>query len=783
MKPSFVVIALACSVGIASILALSTLPTYTTIYLVATGGVLLAAGTWQKNLHPSLYILAIALLAFDYGCLRAKHALANRLDSTKEGYYQLIGTVESIPITAPGYSQVQIHVQKLTSLNRQQLTTNPKSVRLNWYNAQAPWHCSETWDLLVKLKPPRSIYNPASFDQEAWYLAHGIDALGYVNDADKAKLLDKGSWWQISVNQLRERLNQRILMSCQKLDGCAQVQAITIGQRDQFSQQDWQMLQATGTNHLFAIAGLHIGLVASACFWISKHIWRCLPRLPLWLPAPTIGWFGALLGACAYSALAGFALPTQRACLMLVIIALARLGGRSLPPWHAWALALVVILVYQPMWILDTSLWLSFGTVALLIFSFANRWPKATSHRQQFLRLQWLLSVGLWPLTAYYFQNLNTVGLVANLFTIPWIALTILPCCLTGALICEASPQLASVLWQAASHQLHWLKQGLILLSHLSYSQWPVSFHSVWPLMLGCFGVLLLLAPKAVPARWLGLCYCYAALCWPKPQPPPHALWLSLLDVGQGLSVLAQTQHHALVFDTGSRFSEQDDMGLSVVIPALKAAGIRHLDTLVISHADNDHAGGVSSVTAFLPIDHFFTSDIARLSELVPTAPWQACRVGQHWRWDDVDFEFLYPSFDSQQKPGNDCSCVLRISTSQQQLLLTGDIEKFSENYLIEHQKTRLASNVLVVPHHGSKTSSTSAFVLAVKPDIALFPLGYHNKFHFPHLQVVHRYQAIHTNLYDTAMSGQINVILDPDSSLIPVTATRLQHPPFWRVP
>lgn len=778
-------VTLAQILGTSAVLLLShllspaVLITLTLISLLTAGLSYRVTRVWQ----PWLLLGSLAILAFVYGHWRAQLALEDRLPAKAEGTYRLVGTMDSLAATHDKDSQVTLRVQRLTPLDIRPIPLSVKHIQVHWYQTAAPWHSGETWQLMVKLKPPRSTYNPASFDQEASYLAHGIDAVAYVNRPQQSHRVAPARAGSLWATRVRERLNQVIVDSCHDQDGCAQVQALSIGQRDGFSQQDWRILQSTGTNHLFAIAGLHIGLVAAACFWLGKFLWRRIPGDGLlWLPAPVAGWLFTLVGAYGYSLLAGFAIPTQRACLCLLALVIARLHHRRLPAWHAWALALSLLLLYQPLNLLDASVWLSFGTVALLIYGLAGHWPPSKNHWHSFFRLQIILFIGLWPLTIYYFQNLNLCGLISNFYAIPWVAIGILPLCLGGVLLSPFTPTLAASLWQIACLQLHWLKHSLNLVGHLPYSQWPFYLSSIGLLLLACVGVALLLAPKAVPGRWLGLCYCAAALYWPKPQPAPDSLWLSLLDVGQGLSVLVRTQHHALVFDTGNRFSTEADMGLRVVIPSLKAAGLHRLDALIISHGDMDHAGGASSVADYLPIDHFYTSDIPKLSTFVPNAPWQACVRGMHWRWDGVDFQFLYPPADSTLPHGNDRCCVLKITAGQHSVLLTGDIEKTSESYLVNHEADHLTSEVLVAPHHGSKTSSSEAFVSEVKAPIVLFPYGYHNRYHFPNPSVIQRYRDHRSQLYDSASGGQINAYLS-NTSPIRIEATRQSHATFWRYP
>lgn len=730
-------------------------------------------------------MIGALLLSLSYCVQRAEWALARRVPATAEGHYWLTGVIANIPTPTTGYSQAEVAVLTLTAIDTTAPTIPPRKLRLSWYNTArtpaATWKNGETWRLLIKLKPPRSTYNPASFDQEAWFLAHEIDGSGYVSNTNSALRVSQSPRWQNLIQQLRAHFIRRIEASCSGSEGCAQVQALTVGHRDAFTLKDWQLLQATGTNHLFAIAGLHIGFVAAAAFWFGKQAWRLIPRAPLWLAAPTFGGCFALLAACGYSTLAGFLLPTKRACIAMALLLIARLWHRRLPPWHAWSFALMAILAWQPLWILDSSVWLSFGTVALLIYVYAYRWPKPTRGWRGFIHLQAILSLGLWPLTAFFFGTMSMSSFIANCLAIPWVALTVLPWCLFAVLIDPLQPAVAGECWRLASFQLHLLKQGLRLLSQLPYSHFALSMTQPGLVLLSSIGIFILFAPKALPARGLGLVFCLTALLWPPISLAPQTIRLTLFDVGQGLSALIQTQHHALVFDTGSRLSEQVDMGERVVVPALKAAGIHRLDMLIISHGDNDHAGGAYSVWASLPINRGYTGDITQLTKSVPHFPWHACIAQTAWLWDDVHFQFLYPPANDLHA-GNDHSCVLKVSNSTQQILLTGDIEKSSERYLLQNNAALLASTVLIAPHHGSKSSSTPAFVAAVKPQWVLFPTGYHNRFHFPHPSIIKRYQTLPAERYDTAIHGQIIVTLTPNMAPTVIT-TRQDKPPFWRIP
>jgi competence protein ComEC len=396
----------------------------------------------------------------------------------------------------------------------------------------------------------------------------------------------------------------------------------------------------------------------------------------------------------------------------------------------------------------------------------------------QWGRVQWLAAVGLLPLLLLLFQKASLVAPLANLIAVPWVSLLTVPLTLLGSLTLWLVPTLGEGLLQLALWTLHglwWLLQGL---ADWPLAQWGQAAPPAWALAAAVLGLLWLLAPRGVPARWLGAVWLLPLFLLPTAAVPPGQARVALLDVGQGLAAVVRTQHHALVFDTGPRFASGFNTGEAVVGPYLRARGVRQVDTLVVSHGDNDHIGGVEGLLATVPVVHLLSSVPDKL------APRQAqdCRAGQHWQWDGVSFDMLNPpaAAPSGGRRENNRSCVLRVQARGQRLLLTGDIEAGAERALIRRLGGELAAEVLVVPHHGSKTSSTAAFVEAVSPRLALFPVGYRNRYGFPKAAVVERYRQRGVQLWDSASNGAIELALGAGPVQGTIQGYRQQAARYW---
>ncbi len=435
------------------------------------------------------------------------------------------------------------------------------------------------------------------------------------------------------------------------------------------------------------------------------------------------------------------------------------------------AIALLLVLLYDPLAALSVGFWLSFTAVAVIVL-FLNARQRRGIDWRSLGRLQWGIAIGLTPLLLLFFQQVSLVGPLANLFAVPLFGLLVVPFTLAGTMATMLLPDvLTASLLQLAVWVLKLVWALLEYLAGLPYSVWTQHSPNLWPLAAAVVGVALLLAPRGWPARWLGAVWLLPMFTLQPATPTAGAFWFTLLDVGHGLAAVVRTHAHTLVYDTGPRFSARFDAGRAVVVPYLRRQGVGRIDTLVVSHGDNDHIGGVDSVLADVAVDKIISS----VPERLPMA--KACIAGQEWRWDDVQFKILHPA-DGSDLRGNNASCVLKVTGRYGSILVPADIEARAEKELVKREGKALASQVLVVPHQGSKTSSTGAFVRAVAPQVALFSTGYRNPFKHPHPQVKARYERQQVRSYNSATHGAVEVRFKEGG--IEVRPYRQQNRRYW---
>ncbi|MEE9451429.1 MAG: DNA internalization-related competence protein ComEC/Rec2, partial [Gammaproteobacteria bacterium] len=366
-------------------------------------------------------------------------------------------------------------------------------------------------------------------------------------------------------------------------------------------------------------------------------------------------------------------------------------------------------------------------------------------------------------------------ALLANAIAIPSIGFIVVPLAISSSILLFISTELATGLLTLTQYVLTVIWSILTWLSAIPMTQWFIALPSLWVFAAMGIGILLLLAPAGWPGRWLSALWLLPLIFLPKQVPAHGQAWFTLLDVGQGLSVVVQTRHHVLVFDTGDKLSPQLNAGDAVVLPFLREMGIKKLDSLVISHDHSDHIGGANALLEQLEVSKIYSTALKQL----PEDRTIACQYGQQWQWDGVDFKFLYPFVDADKMKRND-SCVLKISVGDKQLLLTGDIERAAEKALVNTVADELSADILVAPHHGSKTSSTPGFVAAVSAKTVLFPVGYLNRYNHPSPEVVQRYLDRGTMVYDSIRSGALHFILAEDDLKQPVQY-RLERRRFWQ--
>ncbi len=649
----------------------------------------------------------------------------------------------------------------------------PGRILLSWQEAPPDLRVGDTWRLQVRLKRARGLMNPGGFDYEGWLFRHHLHATGYVRPGGPHLRIASNAGGY-TIDRLRQRIAAGIAVALPASPYAGIITALTIGEQRAISNTQWEVFSRTGTTHLVAISGSHITLVAGLLFFMARWGWARLGSLALHWPAPKAAAVIALLGAVYYAALAGFSIPVQRALIMVLVVMMGILLQRNRALSHTLAVALLLVLLYDPLAVMEAGFWLSFGTVALILFAMGNRLaPEGVWWKWG--RLHWLITIGLAPVMLILFQRVSLISPVANFIAVPWVNVLVVPPALVGALLTLMSPLLGGWVLALVDLAVAGLWPILKWLSDLDVAQWTQHAPPWWALLPGLVGVALLLAPKGLPGRWLGVVWLLPMFFLPIPKPAAGEVWFTLLDVGQGLAAVVRTRDHALVFDTGPRFSQSFDTGEAVVTPFLRAVGVTQLDMLIVSHGDNDHMGGAQSILKEMAVKSVLTG----VPHQMQWARAQQCSSGQTWRWDGVEFQILSPPVD-MAGDDNDGSCVLRITTAAGSVLIPGDIEKGAERRLLDISPDALRARILVAPHHGSKTSSTQDFLDAVHPDYVLFPAGYRNRYGHPKPEVVARYRAMNVHMYDSAQHGAITFKLNAHGKIAPPETYRQSGRRYW---
>jgi len=715
-----------------------------------SAGMLLALAVVALMLLPfRTYPLAFFLFGLCWACVSAQWALDDRLRPPLDGQTRwLEGRVSGLP------QQTDSGVRFELSDSRSRNARLPARIRLYWHGGP-PVRSGERWRLAVTLKRPSGLLNFHGVDHEAWLLAQRIGATGSVKDGER--LAPARNAWRDAVRQR--------LMAVDAQGREAGLAALVLGDGSGLTADDWRVLQDTGTVHLLVISGQHIGLLAGLIYALVAALARygCWPRTWPWLPWACGLAFTAALG---YGLLAGFGVPVQRACVMVGLVLLWRLRFRHLGIWWPLLLAFNGVLILEPLASLQPGFWLSFAAVAVLGLTFGGRLGRWSAW-QAWTRPQWLIAIGLFPVLLVLGLPISLSAPLANLFAVPWISLVVLPLALLGTALLAVPFVGAGLLWLAGG-ALDGLFNALALLA----GQLPAWIPAEVPMgywLVSLVGAVLLLLPKGVPIRLLGWPMLLLAV-FPPREPVPHGqVDVLQLDVGQGLALILRTRHHTLLYDAGPR-SGAVDLGARVVLPSLKRLGVDALDMMLLSHADADHAGGAAAVARGLPIKRVVGGETEGLPALLDTQP---CISGEQWAWDGVSFE-LWQWPDAVD--GNPKSCVLHIQANGERLLLTGDIDRAAEQAFLA-SALAVPTDWLQAPHHGSRSSSSWPFLQRLAPKSVLISRGRGNAFGHPHPQVVERYQALGTQVYDSAEQGAVRLRL---GAFAPPIVARSQRR-FWR--
>lgn len=717
--------------------------------LPPTWCVLLMAGLGLALLRFRTYPIGLFLLGLSWACVQGQSALDDRLADELDGRTLW---VEGRVIGLPQRSDAAVRFELQNAHSRH--ARLPRTLRLSWFGGP-PVNCGERWRLAVKLKQPKGLLNPQGFDYEAWLLAQRMGATGTVKDG---QLLSAASYaW-------RDGLRQRLLRV--EANGRAPwLAALIMGDGSGLSREDWTLLQATGTVHLLVISGQHIGLFAGLIYGLVALLARygVWPRRLPWLP-----WACGLafMGATGYGWLAGFEVPVQRACVMLGLVLLWRLRFRHLGLWLPFLLALNAVLIAEPLASLMPGFWLSFGAVAVLILTFGGRLG-AWSGWGVWVRPQGLIALGLFPMLWAFGLPVSLSGPLANLIAVPWISLVVLPTALLGTLLLPV-PWLGEALLWLSGGLLDGLVRGLGWLAGYA-SPWTPSNVPVAIWAVSTLGVVLLLLPAGLPLRPLGWPLVLLAVFAPREQVPHGQVEVLQLDVGQGLALILRTRHHTLLYDAGPKVNTFDQ-GERVVVPVFRSLGIGELDVMLISHADSDHAGGALAVQREIDVTRVISGDVAGLPASLNA---QSCASGEGWEWDGVRFE-LWQWADAQNS--NQKSCVLQVMANDERLLLTGDIDAQAERALLK-SSLAVSTQWLQSPHHGSRTSSSMAFLKTLSPQTVLISRGHGNSFGHPHPHVLARYQALGMRIIDSAEQGAIRFRLGAFAK----AHSLREQPRFWR--
>lgn len=777
----------------------------------------------RPALFPVLLVASTVAAGFGWSDWRAQQRMAVALSPAWEGKDIIAtGVVAELPQTGDEATRFLFHIESSNAGD-----AVPPRVRLSWYGTQNWGNVGEEgakpdrragipdlqpgqrWQLTLRVKRPHSLTNPGGFDGEYAMLADDIRAVGYVRTGKRAQniaLDEAGAGFGIGVERWRASVRRHILAALPDARFAAVMVALVMGDQSGIARDDWDLFRRTGISHLVSISGLHITMIAGlfAALWMA--LWRRsfgLARwlrtpLPLRMPTPRAGAIAAMLGAFGYCLLAGMGVPAQRTLLMLSTVAIARLTDRNVPASLSLCWAAAVVAMVDPWAVMSAGFWLSFGAVAIIFFAARmavdGRRNGEVDGRIEGIRravvgatrIQFAVTFGLLPLTLLLFQQTSVVSAAANGLAIPMVSFVTTPLALIGAALPDPLAQPVLMLAEAS---FRWLAIWLEWLAQPRWAVWVAPAAPKWALLLSLLGVALLLVPGGVRAwawRAQGALLLLPLVLARVPMPSPGEFRLVAFDIGQGAAALVETANHRLLFDTGPRYGDHADAAARVIAPYLRSHGVESLDTLVVSHEDSDHAGGTETVIDAVPVRTMLAS-LPQGHALRGVADesgvrFADCLAGQTWTWDGVVFEVLHPlrlPAESERVSSNARSCVLRIANGRHAALLTGDIEAAQESALIAAETPeRLMADILLVPHHGSKTSSSGAFLDAVSPQVAVFQVGYRNRYGHPHPQVWQRYVARDIDGLRTDKTGA--VVIETGGDVLNVQTARTMRPRYW---
>ena len=740
-------------VGAGSLFLLPQLPSG----LLVAGLILLGSLLfWFKR---ASYPLMIFIVGFSYAWLNAHFALESQLpEKFSNKVIKLEGVISNVPQKSINRTKFNLKIENASIADNK---LKLKHVKLSWYNNAPDLQQGQKLSLHAKLKRPHGSFNNSGFDYEKWLLSNRIDASGYVKDKMPYQI-SQADDLNLSniINRLREHTKANYLHHAKNYP---LLTALLLGDRSSMTEQHWQILRKTGTSHLMAISGLHLGLVALAVLWLARKILIYLGNSWLALNSLYFATLIALAVALFYAVLAGFSIPTQRAFIMLLLAGIALISIRPSSKSNLFALALIICLMIDPFYLLSAGFWLSFMAVFWLLIM-----PKVKNWWLMLLIMQFILGLGLLPVLSILGFGASIIAMPANLIALPVVSFIVLPSLFLGFVFSYFD--FSIWLLFVADETLSLLWNYLDYISRLPNVFYQLAQITLWQAIIASIGLVILILPKNFPLKLLGLLL-FLNIFVPKSNGlAQQQVKITVIDVGQGLSVLVETQNHNLLFDVGAKSYLSPSVFTYTIKPLLINKNIATLDKLIISHADNDHSGGFNDV-----LNDFEVLDI--LSSTPKLFKNSRLCTPQVWTWDQVNIELLHPGLNSKLK-GNDASCVLHITNENYSMLLTSDIEYKGEIELMKNQP-KLFADVLLVPHHGSKTSSSEQLLESLKPKFGIIPSGYHNRFKHPHKIVVNRLKRHNIELSIIGNSGAVEVLFKDKLQIIKY---RQQFGKFWHL-
>lgn len=753
-------VALSFLMGVIAFQTSRVLPSYICLLIVP-------ASIFLSIKKPCLLPLLYLSLGYVWAFIFSLYIISPQLSAQLEGEdLQVSGYITEVKSESLQFSKFIFNISQASIAQLQ--SKIPEKAILSWYQPEQKILNYQQCDFVVRLKKIWGFSNPGGVDYEKNMFIAGIGARGYVRSGQcnqASTVIEQSSLRQTWISQFQtiaSRYEYSNLM-----------QALTFGYRDEISQRQWEVLRETGTSHLLAISGLHLSAISLVVFFLVTSVVGCSAWICERIPAQAIAAVLAMMASMFYAYLAGFSLPTQRALIMVMVGLFAILLHKPVINIPVLSCALLLVLIINPLSVLTAGFWMSFLAVLFIFIVLKSTEGKSKVFR--IIAVQCYLGLALFPISLFFFSQASLISPIVNLIAIPLVSFLLLPLLLFTQVLFLLDISITHSMFALLDQLFAWLWLGLHESAEFKYSSLEFM-----PKLIGVIayelGLFMLVQAKGFPARYLAWVLLAGLFLIREPELKPQQMRMTVLDVGQGLSVVIETKNHSLLYDAGVRTPSGFNTGDVVVLPFLKSRAISNVDLAIVSHNDNDHSGGMHSLLAAGVVRDLMVSNHPQLYDFHSI---KLCRTGDEWQWDGVKFRVLHPP-KKWQSNDNNRSCVVQIIHSAGNILLTGDIEKSAEEWLISQYGDNLASDLITAPHHGSKSSSSYRFVDLVHPQTVVFSAGYRNRYGFPHVTISQRYREMGTRLVDTVRQGAVTFLFDANDGLQMQTEHRLDSKRYW---